>query len=34
MVARIIQLIAETGMRQEEVCRLEWSQVSIQRSAA
>jgi len=31
MPARIIRLLAETGMRQEEVCGLEWSQVSIQR---
>ena len=31
MVGRIIRFLAETGMRQEEVCGLEWSQVSIQR---
>jgi integrase/recombinase XerD len=31
MAGRIIRLLAETGMRQEEVCGLEWSQVSIQR---
>jgi len=31
MTGRIIRLLAETGMRQEEVCGLEWSQVSIQR---
>lgn len=31
MAGRIIRFLAETGMRQEEVCRLEWSQVSIQR---
>jgi integrase len=28
---KIILFLAETGMRQEEVCSLEWSQVSIQR---
>jgi integrase/recombinase XerD len=31
MAARVIRFLAETGMRQEEVCGLEWSQVSIQR---
>ena len=31
MTGRIIRFLAETGMRQEEVCGLEWSQVSIQR---
>jgi integrase/recombinase XerD len=31
MTGRIIRLLAETGMRQEEVCGLEWSQVSIPR---
>ena len=31
MAGRIIRFLAETGMRQEEVCGLEWSQVSIQR---
>jgi integrase/recombinase XerD len=31
MTGRIIWFLAETGMRQEEVCGLEWSQVSIQR---
>jgi integrase len=31
MADRIIRFLAETGMRQEEVCGLEWSQVSIQR---
>jgi integrase/recombinase XerD len=31
MTGRIIRFLAETGMRQEEVCSLEWSQVSIQR---
>jgi integrase len=31
MAGRIIRLLAETGMRQEEVCGLESSQVSIQR---
>jgi integrase len=31
MSGRIIRFLAETGMRQEEVCGLEWSQVSIQR---
>jgi integrase/recombinase XerD len=31
MAARIIRFLAETGMRQEEACGLEWSQVSIQR---
>jgi integrase/recombinase XerD len=31
MAGRIIRLLADTGMRQEEVCSLEWSQVSIQR---
>jgi integrase len=31
MPGRMIRFLAETGMRQEEVCSLEWSQVSIQR---
>ena len=31
MAGRIIRFLAETGMRQEEVCGLEWPQVSIQR---
>jgi integrase/recombinase XerD len=31
MTGRIIRFLAETGMRQEEVCGLEWSQASIQR---
>jgi integrase len=31
MSGRIIRFLAETGMRQEEVCGLEWSQVSIHR---
>jgi integrase/recombinase XerD len=31
MAGRIIHFLAETGMRQEEVCGLEWSQVSIPR---
>jgi integrase/recombinase XerD len=31
MAGRIIRFLAETGMRQEEVCGLEWSQVSVQR---
>ncbi|TGD94957.1 tyrosine-type recombinase/integrase [Methylobacterium nonmethylotrophicum] len=31
MVGRIIQLLAATGMRQEEAVSLEWSQVSIER---
>ncbi len=31
MTGRIIRFLAETGMRQEEVCSLEWSQVSIPR---
>jgi integrase/recombinase XerD len=31
MTGRLIRFLAETGMRQEEVCGLEWSQVSIQR---
>jgi integrase/recombinase XerD len=31
MTARIIRLLAATGMRQEEACGLDWSQVSIQR---
>jgi integrase len=31
MAGRIIRFLAETGMRQEEVCGLEWSRVSIQR---
>jgi integrase/recombinase XerD len=31
MAGRVIRFLAETGMRQEEVCGLEWSQVSIQR---
>src|SRR5690242_2014379 len=31
MAGRIIRFLAETGMRQEEVCGLESSQVSIQR---
>jgi integrase/recombinase XerD len=31
MAGRIIRFLAETGMRQEEVCGLEWSQVSIPR---
>ena len=28
---RIIRFLAETGMRQEEVCGMEWPRVSIQR---
>jgi integrase/recombinase XerD len=31
MAGRIIRLLSETGMRLEEACGLEWSQVSIQR---
>ena len=31
MAGRIIRFLAETGMRQEEVCSLEWPQVSLQR---
>jgi integrase len=31
MGGRIIRLLAQTGMRMEEVCSLEWSQVSIPR---
>ncbi len=31
MAGRVIRFLAETGMRQEEVCGLEWSQVSLQR---
>lgn len=31
MSGRMIRFLAETGMRQEEVCGLEWSQISIQR---
>jgi integrase/recombinase XerD len=31
MTGRAIRFLAETGMRQEEVCSLEWSQVSIPR---
>src|SRR4051794_10255563 len=31
MAGRLIRLLAQTGMRQEEVCGLEWSQVSILR---
>jgi integrase/recombinase XerD len=31
MAGRIIRFLASTGMRQEEVCGLEWSQVSLQR---
>jgi integrase len=31
MAARIIRFLSETGMPQDEVCSLEWSQVSIQR---
>ena len=31
MVGRVIRFLAETGMRQDEVCSLEWSQVSIPR---
>jgi integrase len=31
MMGRIIRFLSETGMRQEEVCSLEWSQVSVQR---
>jgi site-specific recombinase XerD len=31
MSGRMIRFLAETGMRQKEVCGLEWSQVSIQR---
>ena len=31
MTGRVIRFLAETGMRQEEVCSLEWSQVSIPR---
>ncbi len=30
-VGRVIRFLAETGMRQDEVCSLEWSQVSIPR---
>ncbi len=31
MAGRMVRFLAETGMRQEEVCGLEWGQVSIQR---
>jgi integrase len=31
MAGRIIRFLAETGMRLEEVCSMEWSQVSILR---
>jgi integrase len=31
MAGRIIRILAETGMRQEEACSLEWSQVSLAR---
>jgi len=31
MTGRIIRFLSETGMRQEEVCSLEWSQVSADR---
>jgi integrase/recombinase XerD len=31
MIGRLIRLLAETGMRQEEVCSLEWTQVSVER---
>jgi len=31
MAGQIIRFLEQTGMRQEEVCGLEWSQVSIQR---
>src|ERR1700674_4903987 len=31
MSGRMIRFLAETGMRREEVCGLEWSQVSIRR---
>jgi integrase/recombinase XerD len=31
MVGRIIRFLSQTGMRMEEVCSLEWSQVSIPR---
>lgn len=31
MVGRIIRFLAETGMRLEEVCSLEWAQVSMER---
>lgn len=31
MAGRIIRLLAQTGMRMDEVCSLEWSQVSIPR---
>jgi len=31
MTGRIIRLLSQTGMRQEEACGLEWGQVSVQR---
>ncbi|MGH1573883.1 tyrosine-type recombinase/integrase [Methylobacterium sp. P31] len=31
MIGRLIHLLAQTGMRQEEACGLEWKQVSIER---
>jgi integrase len=31
MTGRMIRFLSETGMRQEEVCSLEWSQVSVER---
>lgn len=31
MIGRLINLLAQTGMRQEEACSLEWKQVSIER---
>ena len=31
MAGRVIRFLAETGMRQDEACSLEWSQVSIDR---
>lgn len=31
MIGRLIRLLAQTGMRQEEACGLEWKQVSIER---
>jgi integrase/recombinase XerD len=31
MTGRIIRLLAQTGMRQEEASGLEWAQVSVQR---
>lgn len=31
MVGRLIRFLAETGLRQEEACSLEWRQISLQR---